>query len=291
MFEKKILIKIKQNLTIMYIPYYKMSKLFISTIGITFLIGLFFGVLAISDKKSYFLYAEKDFQIELDTRIPATSKQSFSFADYDIDAPEDCKKKNVVCQERTIIHTKVEKQWEVIAIAPLWDDSLNSKDFSTFYPDLDEDQIISNGSHPNDKWIVQKILYERGLLDVFPTGKIGFKTEEAIAKLQHYKGIEEIDEYKNIIVIGPKTIRELNKLKNRMKSDDFIPQSPMPTITLNDFTPFQQERLKTMNSIFKTLDRPSENSLSQRPHLNIIKPENSGDVLKFNGKVEILQGD
>jgi hypothetical protein len=259
---------------------------------ITSLVLVFFsGVIAASKFESYFIHAEKEFEIELDTRNENIEEVSFSFAEYDIDAPAVCREANVFCHERTVITSQIKKEWEVVPVVQIWNPDLSPQDFANFYPDLPEDKIISNGSHPNDKWTAQKILYERGLLDVFPTGKIGFKTEEAITKLQHYKDIEEIDEDKGIVVIGPETIRELNKLKDRMKSPEFTPNAPMPPLSLSDFPEFQKKRLQQINSELEKRSLPVSSSSPVLPSIDIVKPENNGDLLKFRGKAEILSGE
>lgn len=265
--------------------------IFRSTLAISLALGFFSGVIAASQLGSYFIHAEKEFEIELNTRDENREEASFSFAEYDIEAPAICGEANVFCHERTTITSQIKKEWEVVPVAQIWDPSLSPQDFANFYPDLNEDQIISDGSHPNDKWTVQKILHERGLLEVFPTGKIGFKTEEAITKLQHYKNIEEIDEEKGIVVIGPKTIKELNKLKDRMKSPEFTPNAPMPPLSLSDFPDFQQKRLQQINSELENREFIPSSSTPVFPSIGIVKPKNSGDLLKFSGKAEILSGE
>jgi hypothetical protein len=250
---------------------------------------MFFSGLAVYaalESESYFISKEKNFQIEMNTRQEDTMR-SFSFAEYDIEAPSICRQANIYCHEKTIVTSHVTKEWEVIPVAAIWDPQLSPQDFANFYPNLPEDKIINDWSPSSQKWILQRILYERGLLEVFPTGKIGYLTEEAITKLQYYKNIEEVDELKGIVVIGPKTIKELNKLKTRMKSDDFISNSPMPLIPFENFSPFQQQRLLTIN---KALQRPLTFEEKQEvlvPSLGIVKPENSGNMLKFQGEAVI----
>jgi hypothetical protein len=248
---------------------------------------LFFGTSLVfaSFENSYFLYKEKEFEIELDTRTPSKNK-GFSFADYDIKAPDICKSSHIFCYEKTKIHTTINKEWEVVPVPPIWDKSLTPQQFAKFYPDLEEDKIINNWSPAKDKWITQRILYERGLLPVFPTGKIGFLTEEAIIKLQFFKGIEEIDQAKGVVIIGPQTIKELNKLKKRMEDETFVSRSPYPEINFADYSDFHQKRLLTIDKELKRRKYLEEKE-QLVPKLPIIKPKNSDKRLQLSGEASI----
>ncbi len=252
-------------------------------------LGFFSLVTATSAlNSSYFVKDHKSFEIEQDTRKEEKQDfSSFSFSTYDIPPPSICFKDNVFCHEKTIIKTNVEKEWEVISVPPVWSKNLTSQQFSEFYPELDSNKIINNWSNASDKWITQRILYERGLLDVFPTGLIGFLTEEAIIKLQYYKNIKETDEEKGIVVIGPKTINELNNLKKRMGNENFIPRTPLPAISLKDMDPFHQKRLVEIDKALKR-NKYEDPSGDNAPELVIVKPKNNGNLLQFSGEVKII---
>lgn len=248
-------------------------------------------VLFAESANSYFLYDQKNLGISLDTRDKNGVAQ-FSFEEYDIPAPPVCKQENTVCHEKMTIKAHVEKEWEVVIVSPIWSKELTPQKFSEYYPNLPENKIITDGSSPQNKWIVQRILYERGLLDTFPTGKIGYKTEEAIAKFQYLKGIEEVDKKKKIIVIGPKTIKELNKLKEKMKDPSFISRLPLPATPTDKMTPFQQQRIAEIRKILvneeKTGKTKNIETTSQKlPHF----PQTlNGDRLKFFGEAKIQSG-
>ena len=259
---------------------------FTTIVSLSLVAGLFSGVVFANSFESYFLKKEKELEITVDTRDPEDSA-SFSFADYDIDAPAACRQANVFCHEKTIIKAHIEKEWEVIPVPAIWDEALTPQEFATFYPDLEEDQIINDWSNPTDKWITQRVLYERGLLDVFPTGKIGFKTEEAIADLQYFKGIEEIDEQKGIVVIGPQTIKELNKLKARMEDPNFVSRSPLPHIPNEERTAFHQKRISQISSELQRREALPVDTDPLAPQLPIIKPENNGNMIRFSGEATI----
>jgi hypothetical protein len=252
-------------------------------------VGIFFLFLwhqkSFTAQDSYTISAQKNFSIELDTRNKG-EKKSFSFADYDITAPSVCHQANVYCHEKTTIHTYIEKEWEIIPIPQIWDKTLTPQQFAQFYPDLPDTTPINDWSPSQQKWITQRILYERGLLDVFPTGKIGFKTEEAIIKLQYYKDIEEVDERLGIVIIGPKTIKELNALKSIMEEPEFISRSGLPPISSEDLTPFHKKRLEQINSEIVKRPLPPESEILV-PQMGIVKPKNSGNMLKFSGEAYI----
>jgi len=249
-------------------------------VSLSFLMGI--GGYAAMD--SYVISKEKSFKIEVDTRNKSSQK-AFSFADYDIEAPDECKKITVFCHEKTVITSHIYKEWEIIPVPSIGDKNLSPQGFSEFYPDLPEDEIIHNWSDPSKKWIVQRILYERGLLPVFPTGKIGFLTEEAIAKLQYYKGIEEVDEKKGVVVIGPKTIRELNKLKARMEAPEFVSRSPLPVIPFEDFAPFAQKRLVQIDEELQRRVYVPEKQEIKIPQGGIVKSKTPGNQIHFEGEV------
>lgn len=241
--------------------------------------------------QAYFIKDGKSFDIQLDTR-KGESTAAFSFADYDIKAPAVCSEPNVFCHEHTVIHSKLEKEWEVVEVPEISDKSLSAQQFATYYPDLDETKKISDGSPTSTKWIAQRILYERGLLSAFPTGKIGLQTEEAIIKLQHYKNIVEYDKNLKVTIIGPKTIKELNKLKAKMKDPNFASKSPLPNIPFKDFDPVHQERLLAMDKKYQQLAKqPPQKSETSNPNLSIVKPKNSGNVLKLFGEAKIQAKD
>ena len=261
----------------------KLSKIILSFMLFSISVS---GVIFAATHESYFIEKEKDFVIEVDTREDKTNSASFSFEDIDIDAPSVCSQSHVYCEEKTVITTHIKKEWEVIAVPTIWDKSLTPQQFAKYYPNLKNDKPITDGSAPKEKWIAQKILYERGLLDVFPTGKIGYQTEQAVARFQYYKDIYEVNEKLGIVVIGPKTIQELNKLKDRMKNPLFTSRSPLPVIPTEDLKPFHKKRINQLDVELKTKQLPPKAEVLV-PQLPIIKKSKTGNLLKFTGTVEI----
>lgn len=248
--------------------------------------GIFSGAIFASQlPNKHLIKNTKDFAVELNTRTPEKN-QLFSLKDYDISAPTICQQSNVFCHEKLRIVSRIEKEWEVNYIPQIWDPELTAQDFANFYPNLPEDKIISDGSRPQDKWILQRILYERGLLDIFPTGKIGYLTEKAIIKLQHYKDIEEYDHNLGIAYIGPATARELNLLKERMKRSDFVSRSPLPPISINSLSNNHKLRLSTINTLLKTRKNPGD--VNQVLPLIDIKNSNlKGNMLNLFGEIGV----
>jgi len=233
--------------------------------------------------KTTYQKAEKNFKIEMDSRKSEDVK-NFKLSDYDIKAPNVCQNANVICHEKTSINTTLVKEWEIISVPSLSDKTLTPQEFGNYYPNLNPDQVITNSSKSQDKWIVQKILYERGLLNVFPTGKIGLQTEEAIIKLQHLKGFTEYDNKRKVVIIGPKTITALNDLKNRMKSPNYQ-KTGLPQISANEMSPEHQARSLEIQKALNTLPAVKANTKAPTPQIN--RPQNNGEVLKFSGEAQI----
>lgn len=139
--------------------------------------------------------------------------------------PEQCRKRRfgTTCSQETQIKVVVETTWTIIEAEPIDSKTLTTQEFATSYPDIQEPNTLTNESNNEDKLVAQRILYERGMLSVPPTGFLGHLTMMAITHLQNLKFI-----YDEPNRIGPRTISELNNLKNRMEEDGYLEKNPLP---------------------------------------------------------------
>lgn len=184
----------------------------------------------------------KEYILKLDASDDVKS-QKIDFSDYNIPAPEECNEPNIACHETAKIQITTTKQWKIYRTKTIDSPDLTSHDFAKKYPNLNENaESIDNTSPPEQKWILQRMLYERGLLPVFPTGNVGYETEKAIIKFQHIKGINEWDKRKGIVEIGPQTVKALNDLKERMKDPQYLEKRPLPVVKLNDLDDYHRLR-------------------------------------------------
>jgi len=194
---------------------------------------------------------EKERVYELDAEASEEELQrSISFASDDISSPEVCQEPQVFCSESTKITVKTAKTWSIIELPAITSLGLQPEEFAQYYPNLDPVSRITDGSPPQQKLILQRILYDRGLLPVAPTGKIGYETEKAIIKLQHIKGIvDEFDGINKVTIIGPQTINELNALKKRMQNKGYLEEKPLSIVIPQELPSSAQERLARIEEL------------------------------------------
>lgn len=281
-----------------------MKKLYILFYLFVFIILIFtisifkiFVIALATDTNNKYIYKEnniieftKDYHIYLDSEKSKEKIVNIDFDNYNINPPKECLQKMSVCEETTDIHIITKKTWRVIRLDNISSKKLDPVLFAKYYPNIKSKNIINDGSPLQDKLITQRILYDRGLLNIEPTGKIGWLTEIAIMKLQHLKGIKEYDEKKGIVYIGPKTIKELNALKDRMKDPNYLKNNPLPNINVNDFDENFKKRLNEIqNMINKT--SPNQNELYKNAinSSNVVIPPIKPEYLKFEGRAKILK--
>lgn len=139
--------------------------------------------------------------------------------------PEECQKRRfgVTCNQETKIKVDVETIWTITEANPIHSSALTPEEFAINYPNIQETNILTNESSEEDKLVAQRILYERGMLSIPPTGFLGHLTQMGITHLQNIKQI-----YDEPGRIGSKTIKELNALKNRMKEENYIEKNYLP---------------------------------------------------------------
>jgi hypothetical protein len=78
-----------------------------------------------------------------------------------IDAPVECK--SDFCYEESSVVVKVKKIWKPLTTI-INNNSLKSWEFAKEFSNIAENQTIDNKSSVYDRVVVQKILYDRGLL-------------------------------------------------------------------------------------------------------------------------------
>jgi hypothetical protein len=182
----------------------------------------------VKNNKVYEIHANSSDELTENLLTLATDKENFY--------PEECKRFGVSCSQKTIIKVSAETTWTITNTDPITSDTLKTDEFIKNFPDIKETVRLDNGSDEKDKLVAQRILYERGLLPIPPTGNISHLTILAATYLQHLKNIGDEVGY-----IGPKTIKELNALKGRMADESYLDKSPLPPIKLNDLSPALKE--------------------------------------------------
>ena len=175
------------------------------------------------------------------------------------------------------------RTWKIKTLPTLSSHELTSTDFAKYYPDLPSGSTISNKSPINERYTVQQILYQRGLLPVFPTGAFGIETEKAILRFQFLKNIKEQEKKTQKFIIGPKTVDALNQLKQKMKDPEYLKKTPLPAT--NDLTGDYEKRMTFLQqgNIQKT-KLPQEKATEQ----NTLKQPRS---LWLNGSMGIQKRD
>jgi hypothetical protein len=190
-------------------------------------------------------------------------------SEIDIDSPQQCE--TDFCYEESDITVVVKKVWKPLT-SIINSDSLSSWQFAQEFPDIKEENILDNKSSVYDRVVLQKILYDRWLLGVEPTGKIGYLTELAIMKLQCIKWFSEYNPEKTIFEIWSQTIWELNSLKERMKDSNYLVSTELPNIELEDCGPTFVSRY---NAISNLMQNPP--SWANNNYNNMITPDTSLD--------------
>jgi len=199
-----------------------------------------------------------------------------NLSDMSIDAPVECK--SDFCYEESSVVVKVKKIWKPLTTI-INNNSLKSWEFAKEFSNIAENQTIDNKSSVYDRVVVQKILYDRGLLWTKPTGKIWYLTELAIMKLQCIKWFSEYNSSKSMFEIGPKTVKEINQLKERMKNQHYLSDTKLPVIELSSCGKDFVNRYNAISSLLKNPPSWSDNTYS-----NMIVPDTS---IKWEGEVII----
>ena len=157
----------------------------------------------------------------------APGDTNINLADMDFSDPKECK--NNFCYKEIQITVTVKKLWKPIIVV-INDESLKSWDFAKDFQNISEKKLLNNNSSIIDRLVLQKVLYERWLLDSKPTWKIWYLTEQAVMKLQCIKWLKEYNESSWIFIIWSKTISEVNKIKDKMEDPNYLKNTRFPNI-------------------------------------------------------------
>ena len=197
----------------------------------------------------------------------APEETNINLANMDFTDPKECS--TDFCFKESQITITVKKTWKPMT-SVINDSWLLSWDFAKNFPNISEKKLLNNGSPVYDRLILQKVLYERWILDSKPTGKIGYLTEQAIMKLQCVKWFKEYNTANGTFIIWPKTIEETNKIKEKMKDPKYLKKTMFPNV---DFTKCWKD--------FQTRDKELDNlawnppSRANNNYLNNINPDYS----------------
>lgn len=187
--------------------------------------------------------------ILLDQTIDRTitpEETNINLADMDFDDPKECS--TDFCYKESQIIVTVKKIWKPM-ISVINKEDLKSRDFAKTFPNISEKRILNNNSPVYDRFILQKVLYERWLLDSKPTGKIWYLTEQAIMALQCIKWLKEYDESNWMFIVWSKTITEVNKIKDKMKDSNYLKKTRLPNINFAKCWDDFEERNKDLNNL------------------------------------------
>lgn len=162
---------------------------------------------------------QKSIEIELDSTSDDLTKE-IDLSGYTITMPEVCKNANVGCKEHTKVYLRLVKTWEITTVPALTDAKLQSTEFSTYYPNLDTSKPITKHSDPKDIMLLQRALYERGLLPTLPTGRYGAMTELSVLHFNQIKGLAQCSDF--ALQATTATLAEINAMKDKMKDEAYL---------------------------------------------------------------------
>lgn len=201
---------------------------------LSLLIGIFTQLLfpvALEAVQTTMHTEQKTIEIELNSTSDDLTKE-IDLRQYSIPMPEECNLPNVSCKEATKVHMKITKTWDITTVYELDDERLTAVDYSLYYPDIETDEPIKRNSDPKQVKLLQKALYERGLLPVAPTGRYGAYTELAIIHFNAIKGLGECDA--NAVNASLATIAEINAMKSRMADPNYLTSTSPPPLNVEN---------------------------------------------------------
>lgn len=226
--------------------------------------------------------------IFLDTNASNNLSESrLNLSDFNVDPPAECQKADIACEQITQITVTTKKVWTPIQLSSIMSATLKPEVFAKYFPNLPADKTITNGSPLKTKLIAQRIFYERGLLPVLPTGRLGYLTELATMKLQCLKGFSEYDSTKAIFYAGPKTISALNTLKENLRDPGYLAAHPLPAVDLSRCGVDFQIREENIATALKTLTPKNTATGTPASTANKSIPLLKPNFLKLEGEVVI----
>jgi hypothetical protein len=170
---------------------------------------------------------QKSVEIELDSSSDDLTKE-IDLSAYSISTPEVCKNANVGCKEHTKVYLRLVKTWEITTVSALTDKKLSSTEYATYYPNLDTTKPITKNSDPKDIMLLQRALYERGILPTLPTGRYGAMTELSVLHFNQIKGLADCSS--NASQATTATLLEINAMKERMKDASYLATTRAPEL-------------------------------------------------------------
>ena len=188
-----------------------------------------------------------------------------NLSEMNIDQPKECK--TDFCYEESSVIVTVKKTWKPLT-SVVNDENLKSWDFANKFDNIKETDLVNNRSSVYDRVVLQKVLHDRWILESKPTGKIGYLTELAVMQLQCIKWYSEYNSSKAIFEIWPRTIYEINNLKDRMKDENYLSSTSLPQFNLYDC---DQSFISRYNAIKSLLKSPP--SWANNEYKNMITPD------------------
>ena len=223
-------------------------------IGIALVLLSYFS--SASALQTFMRTESKTVEIDLDTRDDQDVR-SINLSDYDIARPAECDDPTVFCQEYTHVHVTIDKTWEIVQVGSVRSEELSASEFAAYYPNIQSESVTSN-SPTEDILLLQRALYDRGLLPVEPTGRFGVLTELAMLHFQQIKGYEEWGNGE--VIAGPRSVADINAMKDRMKDPEYLQDTSVPELDIGQLSEGQSNRLALLNDF---IDAAQNGNISQ----------------------------
>ena len=195
-------------------------------------------------------------QIELSSDDGDDMKR-IDLSQYDLPQPEECMSPTVRCTEKTNVYLTVETEWTIEEFADVQSRELTAYEYAVNYPPIEVQEVLP-ASDPKDILLLQRALYDRGLLSVPPTGRFGALTERAILHFQQIKGYEEW--FNGKVIAGERTIDDINAMKLRMQDPEYLQATTAPPLLPAALSPAQSERLDIIDTF---IDAATRNEIQQ----------------------------
>lgn len=190
-------------------------------------------------------------ELELDWN-DSKAAENVNLEDYisKLKKPDECGSPNIICEENLKVEMKISKTFFITKLNPLDSPNLLPEDFSKYYPDI-ESCPIDKSTDPKNIMILQRILYERGMLDTLPTGKYGVLTELAVHHFQQLKGLSQCS--KEAAVIDCATVEALNELKHKMSNSGYLSGTLVPPFDENALCEEESYRVYLLNKYLEAV--------------------------------------
>lgn len=188
---------------------------------------------------------QKSVEIHLDSESNDLTKQ-IDLSQYDIPMPAVCAKANVHCEESSNVNIKITRKWNITSVYELTHPRLTAEDFSQYYPDLSEEKPLQRNSDPKQVMLLQRALYERGMLESLPTGRYGAQTQRAVLHFNIIKGLNTCDGKTS--VASRATLRAINALKRKMSDTNYLRSTKVPAMATSSLCPPTQKELAMLDA-------------------------------------------